>query len=409
MTEAAAPFIIGWEEWVALPGLGLPAIKAKVDTGAKTSALHAFLIEPFGPAAQPMVRFGIHPIPGRVDIEVLCSAAVVDRREVTSSNGEKETRYFIGATIEMGGRSWPIEIGLANRESMAYRMLLGRQAIRDDMMIDPAASFRQPRLSYRLYRHLPKQEPVRRTLRVAVVASQPEATSNLTLAAAAHARGHVVEVLDLARLKLGFSPEGGGLRLDQLLHDGEPLAHYDAVIPRIGVAEGLRGGAIIRQLEVMGSCAVNSAMAIDLRLNRLATLQALAQADVGSTLLGDSKQAGGRASGDDGGDQSFVRILLVGGVAVAALRSRNGKLSSAGAKRLRSERRVAERAVAALRLDMASVDLTWVGEIPCVQAISAQPALVQVERLTGARVADDIIGLIEARAHAWGRHGAGMG
>ena len=90
----AAPFIVGWQEWVALPELGLPAIKAKIDTGARTSALHAFLIEPFGPASQPMVRFGIHPIPGRLDVEVFCSAPVVDRREVTSSNGERETRYF---------------------------------------------------------------------------------------------------------------------------------------------------------------------------------------------------------------------------------------------------------------------------------------------------------------------------
>lgn len=148
----AAPFIIGWQEWLALPGLGLPAVKAKIDTGARSSALHAFLIEPFGPASAPMVRFGVHPVPGRSDVAVFCTAEVVDRRQVTSSNGEKETRYFIRTPVALGEHTWPIEIGLTNRESMTYRMLLGRQGISPGMLVDPTASFRQPRLSYKLYR-----------------------------------------------------------------------------------------------------------------------------------------------------------------------------------------------------------------------------------------------------------------
>src|SRR5262249_59966247 len=114
-----------------------------------------------GPATAPMVRFGVHPVPGRLDIAIFCSAPIVDRREVISSNGERETRVFIRTVVALGGLSWPIEIGLTNRESMTYRMLLGRQAIRDDMMVDPTSSFRQPRLSYRVYRHLPRLEPVR--------------------------------------------------------------------------------------------------------------------------------------------------------------------------------------------------------------------------------------------------------
>ena len=86
MTEA---FIIGWEEWLALPDLGLPAIKAKIDTGARTSALHAHLIEPFGPADTPLVRFAVHPIAGRTDLEVTCLAPLIDRPEGTSSNGHQ--------------------------------------------------------------------------------------------------------------------------------------------------------------------------------------------------------------------------------------------------------------------------------------------------------------------------------
>lgn len=151
MPPVAAPFILGWEEWLSLPELGLPAIKAKVDTGARTSALHAFFVEPFGGKRAPKVRFGVHPIPRRSDIQVLCTARVVDQREVTSSNGERERRYVISTPIRIGSREWPIEVTLTNRDTMSYRMLLGRQAIADGVLVDPGASFRQPRLRYKLY------------------------------------------------------------------------------------------------------------------------------------------------------------------------------------------------------------------------------------------------------------------
>jgi ribosomal protein S6--L-glutamate ligase len=143
--------IIGWQEWVALPDLGLPALKAKIDTGAKTSALHTHFIEPFGTGKRPRVRFWVRPDPGTGRLDVGATADVVDRREVISSNGVRELRYVIMTSLSIGGRRWPIEVTLTNRERMAYRMLIGRQAIRSDMLVDCAASFCQPRLSYSLY------------------------------------------------------------------------------------------------------------------------------------------------------------------------------------------------------------------------------------------------------------------
>ena len=125
----AGPIVFGWEEWLALPELGLPAIRAKVDTGAKTSALHAFGIEPFGPIDHPRIRFGVHPIPGRADVSVICTAEVVDRRAVTSSNGEAELRFVISTPLVFGGLTVDAEVSLSNRESMNYRMLIGRQAL----------------------------------------------------------------------------------------------------------------------------------------------------------------------------------------------------------------------------------------------------------------------------------------
>ena len=151
MPPVAAPFILGWEEWVALPELGLLAIKAKVDTGARTSALHAFFVEPVHVEGVAMVRFGVHPIPRRDDVEIICTARVKDQREVTSSNGERENRFVIETPIRIGQREWPIEVTLTNRNAMAYRMLIGRQAITEDILVDPASSFRQPRLRYKLY------------------------------------------------------------------------------------------------------------------------------------------------------------------------------------------------------------------------------------------------------------------
>jgi ribosomal protein S6--L-glutamate ligase len=142
----SAPFILGWEEWVMLPELGLGAVKAKVDTGARTSALHAFYVEPFGSVRAPKVRFGVHPVPRRKDIAIECVARLVDRREVKSSNGEIEERYVIETPIRIGDRQWRIEVTLANRDMMSYRMLLGRQGIPRDGLVDANASFLQPKL-----------------------------------------------------------------------------------------------------------------------------------------------------------------------------------------------------------------------------------------------------------------------
>lgn len=120
---------IGWREWLALPGLGLPAIKAKIDTGARTSALHAWKIEPFSEGGAPWVRFHMHPVQRRTDISIACLAPVVDRRMVRDSGGHAERRYVIESEVELGGQRWAIEITLTDRDTMRFRMLLGRQAI----------------------------------------------------------------------------------------------------------------------------------------------------------------------------------------------------------------------------------------------------------------------------------------
>ncbi len=133
--------IIGWKEWLSLPDLGIPAIKAKVDTGARTSALHTFRLEEFSAGGQPMVRFGIHPLQRRRDIELFCEAPLIGRRRVKSSTGQVETRYMIETTVMLHRMRWPINITLTSRDSMMFRMLLGRTALEQRFVIEPDRSY----------------------------------------------------------------------------------------------------------------------------------------------------------------------------------------------------------------------------------------------------------------------------
>lgn len=144
--------ILGWREWVALPELGLPAIKAKIDTGAKTSALHAFQIQPMKRGGKDWVRFSIHPLQYELDLVRECEASLLDFREVTDSGGHREDRYVIETKIQINESSYPIEITLTARENMRFRMLLGRQGIQEHMLVNASESFLTKRLNAkRLY------------------------------------------------------------------------------------------------------------------------------------------------------------------------------------------------------------------------------------------------------------------
>ena len=132
---------LGWREWGSLPELGIEAIKMKVDTGARTSALHTFELETFEENNIAFVRFSIHPFQHDSSIVRTCVAPLLDERNVTDSGGHKELRPVIATTLQLGGKQTTIEITLTNRESMKFRMLLGRTAMSGDYVVDPARSY----------------------------------------------------------------------------------------------------------------------------------------------------------------------------------------------------------------------------------------------------------------------------
>ena len=135
------PLKIGWREWVALPELDVRAIKAKIDTGARTSALHAYRIEPFRRSGTTWLRFELHPIQRSEATKVVCEARAVDQRTVRNSGGGVERRYVIRTMLRLGEVAWPIELALTNRDQMGFRMLLGRTALQGRALIEPGRSY----------------------------------------------------------------------------------------------------------------------------------------------------------------------------------------------------------------------------------------------------------------------------
>jgi len=133
--------MVGWREWLALPELGIDRIKAKIDTGARTSALHAFYLDPFEQNDEHWIRFGIHPKQKETEEVKHCVAKIVDRRNVTDSGGHTEQRYVIQTTVRLGEQEIVAEMTLTDRENMRFRMLLGRTAMRDVCLVDSARSY----------------------------------------------------------------------------------------------------------------------------------------------------------------------------------------------------------------------------------------------------------------------------
>lgn len=445
--------VFGWEEWVELPGLGLPAVRAKIDTGARTSSIHAFMIEPYGRGSRQRVRFGVHPIPERPDIVVFCSADLVDQREITSSNGETELRYVIRTPIRVGGQEWPIEISLTNRESMQYRMLVGRTALHENIIVDPSASCIQGPLAPSLYDGLPKARHARTALKIGILSREPENYSTQRLAEAADARNHMVEIINTTQCYMNITS-----RRPEVYLGGRSLEGFDAIIPRIGASVTFYGMAVVRQFEAMGVYCLNSAAAIGAARDKLYAHQLLARSGIGmpdtgfarspkattelikfvggaplvikllegtqgrGVVLAETKKAAESVIGAFQGlkanilvqeyikeaSGTDIRCLVVGNKVVAAMKRRaeegdfRANLHRGGkAVRVRltkEERATAVKAARIMGLGFAGVDLLRSDSGPKVLEVNSSPGLEGIEEVSGKDIADAVVEHIEKHA-----------
>ncbi len=452
-TAAPIGIRLGWEEWLGLPDLGLPSLRAKVDTGAKTSALHAFDIEPFGAASKPRVRFAVHPIPGNTDLTIPCSAPVIDRREVTSSNGETELRYVIETMLDVGGTLWPIEVTLSDRASMTARMLLGRQALTERVTVLPGDRFLQPERSYDVYSAAALKEASKpRALRIAVLSREPDTYSTRRLVDEGEKRGHVVEVIDTARCYMAINALA-----PEVHYDGTRLPRYDAVIPRIGASVTPYGTAVIRQFETLGTYCVNGSEGITASRDKLHAHQVLARHRIGmpitafaaspkdtdnliglvgsaplivkllessqgkGVVLAETKKAAQsvidafrglkanflvqhfvkEAAGED------IRCFVIAGRVVAAMRRKaagddfRSNLHQGGTAEpvriTRDERDAAVRAARAFGLGLAGVDLLRAHDGPKVLEVNSSPGFEGIERAARKNLAAALYEEIEKR------------
>lgn len=264
--------VIGKEEWCGLPELGLPAVKARIDSGAKTSSLHAFNIHTFEEGGKKYVHFDIHPIQDNRKVIQNCRALVVDRRDIKSSSGEKERRHVIKTPVTLGEETWDIEVTLTNRDSMGYRMLIGREAMKGRSLIDPDASFCLGKTDEKeVEKYYRKVQPKKDGLRIALLASNPELYSNKRIIEAGEERGHEMRFISIRQCYMNISASSPEIHY----RGGEILEEVDAIIPRIKPSMTFYGCAVARQFQTVGAYCLNDSVSIARSRDKLRSLQLL--------------------------------------------------------------------------------------------------------------------------------------
>jgi ribosomal protein S6--L-glutamate ligase len=278
--------IIGGEEWCSFPELNIPAIKARVDSGAKTSTIHASNIQKFNRKGEKWVSFEVHPIQETRRIAIRCEAKVIDHRAVKSSSGITEKRYVIQTTMKIGNYDWNIELTLANRDSMGFRMLLGREAMENRVLVDPANSCLIGNYSEENIKELYKNiKDVRSGLRIGVLASNPNLYSNQRIMEAGEERGHEMIFLNIQQCYMKLDSSNPEVRY----RGGSSLNNLDAVIPRIRPNLTFYGCALVRQFESLGIFIANGSEAIGKSRDKLFSSQLFSQNRIQIPITGFAK------------------------------------------------------------------------------------------------------------------------
>ncbi|MBB1149281.1 MULTISPECIES: 30S ribosomal protein S6--L-glutamate ligase [unclassified Myroides] len=444
--------IVGSEEWCSFSTLNIPAIKARVDSGAKTSALHAVNISAFEKDGEKWVKFDVNPLQNNGKTIIHCEAKMVDKRIVKSSSGSRESRYVIKTTLVLGEASWDIELTLTNRDSMGYRMLLGREAMGGRILVDPEKHFLlgQPTVE-KLDEYYNKPKEAKNGLRIGLLASNPDLYSNQRIIEAGELRGHEMHFLNLkyCYMKLDANQPEIHYRGGRVLND------FDAVIPRIRPSMTYYGCALTRHFESLKVYSLNSAAAIAQSRDKLFSLQLLLNhgIDIPTTGFANSpldtndliKMVGGSPlivkllEGTQGKGvvlaetkkaaesvinafkslnanilvQEFIkeangkdiRCFVVDGKVVAAIQREavpgefraNIHLGGTASiiKVTPEEKRIAIRAAKAMNLKVAGVDIIRSAKGPLLLEVNSSPGLEGIEGATNKDIASEMIKAIE--------------
>lgn len=275
--------IIGSEEWCAFKTFGIPAIKARVDSGAKTSSIQANSIKTFFKETEEWVRFEVNPLKENRNISIPCEAKVHAKRSIKSSMGITEERLVIKAPITLANDTFEIELTLANRDSMEFRMLLGREALFNRYLVNPSTTSLLPQytqedldISYASY------QKEKTGLKIALLASNPELFSNKRLIEAGRARGHEMVFLNVQQAYMKFDATEPQIRY----RGGNVVDEFDAIIPRIKPSVTFYACALIRQFDAMNTYCLNSADAITQSRDKLLATQLFAKHDIHIPITG---------------------------------------------------------------------------------------------------------------------------
>ncbi|MDM1354884.1 MAG: 30S ribosomal protein S6--L-glutamate ligase [Myroides sp.] len=444
--------IVGSEEWCSFSTLNIPAIKARVDSGAKTSALHAINIVPFEKDGEKWVKFDVNPLQNNGKTIIHCESKVIDKRIVKSSSGTRESRYVIQTEISIADTNWLIELTLTNRDSMGYRMLLGREAMGGRVLVDPEKHFLlgQPTME-KLDEYYTKPKTEKKGLRIGLLASNPELYSNKRIIEAGELRGHEMHFLNLkyCYMKLDANQPEIHYRGGRVLND------FDAVIPRIRPSMTYYGCALTRHFESLKVYSLNNAAAIAQSRDKLFSLQLLLNngIDIPTTGFANSpldtndliKMVGGSPlivkllEGTQGKGvvlaetkkaaesvinafkslnanilvQEFIkeangkdiRCFVVDGKVVAAIQREavpgefraNIHLGGTASviKVTAEEKKIAIRAAKAMNLKVAGVDIIRSAKGPLLLEVNSSPGLEGIEGATNKDIASEMIKAIE--------------
>lgn len=274
MADNDEKIIVGSEEWCSFESLGVPLIKARVDSGAKTSSIHAFNIHTFKRKTVPWVSFEVHPLQNDRRTVVRCEHPIHGRRTVKSSNGTSEKRYVILTPLTLSGQSWNIELTLTNRDSMGYRMLLGREAMHGRLLVDPSEkNICGDKTEAEILAAYGQIDRSQSGLRIGLLASNPELYSNRRLMEAGEERGHEMIFLNIKHCYIKLDAEAPEIHF----RGGRILNDLDAVITRIPPSLTFYGCALSRHFESIGVYTLNPSEAISKSRDRLFSLQLLLQ------------------------------------------------------------------------------------------------------------------------------------